>query len=138
MTCEAEKWIQIPCAPRYEINKRGDVRNIKTGRLLKPLTPRGRGSVPQFFLYIKDGRGRSFFQSALLWLTHGIIPKRKNHSRLVVPVIVSRGGERHYFDSCNQAAAFIAKREHYSVITVGIHLSKRREEIYGWRINYQR
>jgi len=138
MTLEPENWIQIPCAPKYEINQRGDVRNIKTGQILKPLTPRGRGSTPQFFLYLKDGRGRSFFQSALLWLTHGIIPKRKNHSRLVVPVIVSRGGETYWFESCRQAGIFLAEREQYSVSHAVTLLAFRREEIFGWRINYQR
>ena len=134
-----ENWIQIPCAPKYEINARGDVRNIKTGQILKPLFPKGRGTEPQFYLYAGRGSAaRTFHQSSLLWLTHGKIPKRKTHSRLVVPVIISRGGESYWFESCRQAAQFLARREHYAVITVGIHLSKRRKEIYGWRINYQR
>ena len=134
-----ENWIQIPCAPKYEINQRGQVRNIKTGHILKPYIRKGRVEDIRICLRIeKDNSTRHFSQAGLLWLTHGEIPKRKTYSRIAVPVIISRGGERHYFDSCNQAAAFIAKREHYSVITVGIHLSKRREEIYGWRINYQR
>lgn len=138
MRYDVEKWLQIPCAPKYEINQRGDVRNIKTGQLLKPLTPRGRGKSTLFFLYVGNGKGRSFNQSSLLWLTHGVIPKRKNHSRIAVPVIVSRSGETYWFESSRQAAQFLARREHYAVITVKIRLSKRHEEISGWRINYQR
>ena len=139
MTCE--KWLPIPVAPKYEINQRGDVRNIKTGRTLKPIIRGGRTDDKHFYLYHitnTNGAPRSFPQSSLLWLTHGIIPKRKNHSRLFVPVIVSRGGERYYFDSSRQAAQFIARREHYSAMTVAIRLSKRQKEIYGWKINYQR
>lgn len=134
-----EIWLQIPCAPKYEINKRGQVRNIKTGHILKPYTRKGRVEDKRICLRIeKDNSTRYFSQAGLLWLTHGIIPKRKTYSRLAVPVIVSHGNERYYFDSCNKAAQFLSRREHYAVITIGIHLSKRHEEIFGWRINYQR
>lgn len=134
-----DNWIQIPCAPRYEINGCGDVRNIKTGYILKPLIRKNLCAVPQFYLYIgKGGKARTFHQTALLWLTHGKIPKRKTHSRLVVPVIVSRGGESYWFESCRQAAKFLAEREQYSVSHAVTLLAFRREEIFGWRINYQR
>lgn len=130
-----ENWIQIPCAPKYEMNNRGDVRNIKTGRLLKPLARKDRVNTKRFELSVgEDCIRKSFTQANLLWLTHGIIPKILPF----VPVIVSRGNKRYYFDSCQQAARFIAERESYSIAAVVYHLCKRREEIYGWRINYQR
>lgn len=131
-----ETWLQIPCAPKYEINRRGDVRNIKTGRIIKPWICKDRGNRIYFDLYVGEPSERKkFLQTSLLWRTHGIVPK--NSARLV-PVIVSRGDERYSFDSCTHAAQFIARREHYSIGGVGYYLNKRREEIFGWKINYQR
>ena len=140
MTYESEKWLQIPCAPKYEINKRGQVRNIESGRYVKPWVPKDRIGDKQVSLCIVTGeRPKNFHLSSLLWLTHGIIPERKNHSRLVVPVIVSRGNERHFFDSCRQAAQFLSGRDGQHAAGYIIHLlSRRNEEIFGWRINYQR
>lgn len=135
MKLEHETWIQIPCAPKYEINQRGDVRNIKTGRLIKPRILKNRVKTKRFELYIgEDCIRKNFTQANLLWLTHGIIPKRLP----VIPVIVSRGNQRYYFDNCTQAAQFLSRRECYSVSAAVYHLCKRREEIYGWKINYQR
>ena len=130
------EWIQIPVAPMYEINNRGDVRNIKTGRIIKPWIPKDRGNRIYFELYVgKPSERKKFLQTSLLWRTHGIVPKK---SARLVPVIVSRGDERYSFDSCTHAAQFIARREHYSVDVVRYYLNKRREEIFGWKINYQR
>ena len=137
----SETWLPIPVAPKYEINRRGDVRNIKSGRTLKPLIRKDRLGNVYFSLRLDEhsnGKHKTFHRSGLLWLTHGIIPKCKTHSRIVVPVIVSRGNERHYFDNCKQAARLLARREHYSVNHVAHLFYERQKEIYGWRINYQR
>lgn len=135
------EWIQIPCAPKYEINNHGDVRNIESGRVIKPWTPKDRKVDKQVNLRIET-RGkkiRSFHVAGLLWLTHGIIPKRQTHSRLAVPVIVSHGNEKYYFDSCRQAGAFIARREKkHTAGYIAARLSRRPKEFDGWRINYQR
>lgn len=137
---KSEKWIQIPVAPKYEMNRRGDVRNIKTRRIVKPWQRKDRGHLKIFGLYLDEGKchRKQFSQSSLLWLTHGIIPRRKDGVRLLVPVIVSRGNERYYFESCSKAAQFIAHRKICTPSGVQYHFSLRREEIYGWRINYQR
>ncbi|MBR4381993.1 MAG: hypothetical protein IKP64_00385 [Selenomonadaceae bacterium] len=134
---KTETWLPISVAPKYEINQRGDVRNIKTGRILKPWIRKDRGSK-QVSLYI-GGRcnKKNFCLASLLWLTHGIVAKRSVRAKLV-PVIISRENEKYCFDSCSQAAQFLARREHYSVSGVRHHLSKRREELKDWRINYQR
>lgn len=135
------EWLPIPVAPKYEINDRGEVRNIKSGRIVKPWIPKDRVDDKQVFLRIKTGelKTKSFHVSSLLWLTHGIIPKRKTHSRLAVPVIVSHGNERYYFDSCRQAAKFLAEREKkHSTRYIITLLGKRPKEIDGWRINYRR
>ena len=134
------EWIQIPVAPMYEINNRGQIRNIKSGRFVKPWTPKDRIDDKQFALCIvTGGKPKNFHQSSLLWLTHGIIPKRQTHSRICVPVIVSHGNEKYYFDSCRQAGAFIARREKkHTAGYIAARLSRRPKEFDGWRINYQR
>ena len=88
-----EKWLPIPLAPKYEINQRGDVRNIASGVVIKPWIPKDRVSDKQVYLRIKTGdrKAKSFHVSSLLYYVHGIIPKRKTHSRMVVPIIVSHG-----------------------------------------------
>lgn len=57
---------------------------------------------------------------------------------IAIAVVISRDGERYSFDTCKQAAKFIAEREHYAVSSVEYHFAKRREEVHGWKINYQR
>lgn len=134
-------WIQIPCAPKYEINNRGDIRNIESGHVIKPWTPKDRKVDKQVNLRIETSgkKVRSFHVAGLLWLTHGIIPKRQTHSRLAVPVIVSHGNEKYYFDSFRQAGAFIARREKkHTAKYIAVRLSRRPKEFDGWRINYQR
>ena len=66
------------------------------------------------------------------------LAKMKVAKRNEIPVILCRGDERHCFDTCKHAAQFLAKREHYSISAITYHFGKRHEEIYGWRINYQR
>ena len=62
----SEKWLQIPCAPKYEINRRGDVRNIKTGRLLKWFVlNNGRDKGKRFHLHIEG------------YVTQGLFIKRR-------------------------------------------------------------
>ena len=138
----SETWLQIPCAPKYEINRHGIVRNIKTGRIIKPWIPKGRTNDKQVYLRIKTGdrKAKSFHVSGLLYYVHGIIPKRKTPSRIVVPVIVSHGNnERYCFDSMRQAAKFLATRIPLTAGRIHVVLcTKRPKEFDGWRINYQR
>lgn len=135
---KSEKWLPIPLAPKYEINQRGDVRNIETKRIIKPQTRKGHGNDKQIGLYVGEKcKRKNFALASLLWLVHGIISEHSARAQFV-PVTVSRGDEKYFFDTCRQAAQFLAKRESYSVSAVGYHLYKRREEIYGWRIKYQR
>lgn len=55
-----------------------------------------------------------------------------------IAVTVSRGNEKYSFDTCRQAARFIAEREHYATGSIKYYFGKRREEVHGWKINYQR
>lgn len=128
-----DQWIQIPVAPKYEINQRGQVRNVKTGKILST-TLRYRCSK-NVNLHA-DGRRHWFTINNLLWLTHGKKPKRS--STVPVPVIVSKGNAQCFFDSARKAAEFIADRENLVVRSVRVKLWRRHKEIAGWRINYQR
>jgi len=136
-----EKWLPIPLAPKYEINQCGTVRNIESGVVIKPWIPKDRVSDKQVYLRIETGgKAKSFHVSSLLYYVHGIIPRRKTHSRIVVPVIISRGkNERYCFDSIRQAAKFLAKQLQFSAAGVHVALcTNHPKEYHGWKINYLR
>lgn len=127
-----DDWVQVPDFPNYEVNQKGQVRNAKTGHVLKPYTSeKGDNAV-----CLCGGNGvKCFTANNLLWLTHG---KIKGRSTIAVPVIITKGNERHYFNSSREAARFIARREHFSDKAVRYYFRHRRKEAHGWRINYQR
>lgn len=126
-----ENWVQIPVAPKYEIDERGRVRNIKAGQILRQQKQQNGTRIYNLYIGAKQ---KMFTVSYLLWLVHGKIPRKK--STVAIPVFVSKNNERLHFDSCRQAATFIARRENYSATSVVRRLSKHHAEIYGWRINY--
>ena len=125
------EWIQIPVAPKYEIDERGRVRNIRTGQIQRQQKQPNGARIYNLYIGAKQ---KTFTVSYLLWLVHGKIPRKK--STVAIPVFVSKNNERLHFDSCRQAAIFIARREKYSPSSVIRRLSKHHAEIYGWRINY--
>lgn len=134
-----EDWIQIPVAPKYEINRRGDVRNRESKRVVKPWTPPDRKHDRQVSLRIvTGGKTKSFHVGGLLRLTHGIISKHKTHSRLPVPVVVSSGNQIYYFKTCRQAAHFLATVTPNTTGYIFTRLAVRVKEFCCWRINYQR
>ena len=136
-----DDWVQIPVAPKYEINRRGVVRNIENGKIVNPWMPSDRSCDQKVYLRIKTGdrEPKSVHVSSLLWLTHGTIPKRHTHSRIPVPVVVSCGNQSYCFDSCRQAGAFIAQREKlHTAKYIAVRLGKRPKEFDGWKINYLR
>ena len=131
-----EKWVKVPFAPNYEVDRRGRVRNATTGNFIKPwMRPQSNG-VYHFHV---DGKIKKCTKNSLVWLTHGKILTSNTHSRLPVPVIISHGNERYYFDTCRQAAFYLAKRDgnHTAKYTV-TRFACRLKEIFGWKINYQR
>lgn len=132
MKTSGEFWIQIPVAPKYEISNHGRVRNIRTGKIRKPL--KSKNHINQMSLCV-DSEKKFFSIANLLWLVHGLIKKRTTTS---LPVIISKGNERYFFDSARAASRFLGKREHYAAGSAYCYLQKRRKEIFGWRINYQR
>lgn len=124
-------FVPIYSAPLYEINRNGTVRNRRTKKILKPF----RGSVNTFNLYITDGKRtirRSI--SSLLFETFDITPK---NYRPHVPLFISKGNQRFYFNNLSDAASFLAPRLFLSFHSVYYYFRKRKADIYGWHINYQ-
>ena len=126
------EWVTIPVAPKYEMNLRGDVRNKTTGNLVK--IQRLKDNNVRVYLST-NGKRKIYSVSNLLWLTHGAVEK---NSTLSLPVVISKGNERHYFDSIRKATQFIACREFFSSSWTRELFTRRNKEIFGWRINYQR
>lgn len=126
------EWVTIPVAPNYEMDRHGRVRNKTTGRILKHVLAHGCKSVS---LKVDTTRRTMFSISQLIWLTHGTVAKK---TTITVPIIVSKGNQRHYFNTLRATAKFLADRENHPSSTVSDYLVKRRKEVYGWRINYQR
>lgn len=128
----SEKWLPVPDAPNYEISSTGKVRNRKTGKVLKPYTSkRGENIIS---LSVKS-HVKKVSANNLLWLVHGTV---KGRTTIAVPVVIIKGNERRYFETCRKAARFIAARECYSDKAVRYYFRYRRNEAYGWKIIYQR
>ncbi len=119
-------FVPIFSAPNYEINRRGKVRNRKTKRILKLLNNN------KVRIYI-NGQAKDRSISNLLYETFGV--KTKN-ARLSIPLFVSKGNLRFHFDSLAAAARFLSKQLFLSFAAVHSYFTKRRTDIYGWRINY--
>lgn len=129
---EADKlcssFVPIFSAPLYEINRNGSVRNKRTKKILKPLKGRKAKSVN---LYI-DGVQTRCAISKLLFETFGIVKKG-----IRVPLFISKGNQRFYFDTLSAAARFLMPRLFLSFHAVYKYFTQRKADIYGWRINYQ-
>lgn len=116
---------------KYEINKRGKVRNIKTKEFLKP----------HYFnraLIIKttfNGKAYAVSVQQLLWEVFGVEPKRSH----IIPVsaTVKKDGAAYCFNSLYAAAKFLSPRVFTGVSAVRQHLSKRKKFIDGWQIIYR-
>lgn len=136
-----ETFIQIPIAPKYEISQYRNVRNISTGKIIKPWIPKGRVKDEQVRLRVgAGGKAKNFHVAGLFYYVYGTAFKRKTHLRIPVPVIVSRGkNESYYFDSLRKAAQFLAKQIPLSAGRIHVILcEKHPKEFHGWRLNYQR
>ena len=127
-----EEWVTIPVATNYEMDRHGRVRNRETGQILKV---QKRGKSCRVLLRIAPGHRKCFSINNLSWMTHGRV---KSRTTVAFPVIATKGNERYYFNSLRATAKFLVVRENYSYGAVFYHLVKRRKEVYGWRINYQR
>ncbi len=119
---------------KYEINKYGIVRNSKTKKRLSPFKRGGESLVVSVKINGKDTH-RSIPQ--LLWEVHGALPK-KVWFLPPVAVTIQKGVEHYSFESIKKCAKFLSAKEYYSFSWVCHQLFKRKENIYGWKIFYQR
>ena len=116
----------------YEINARGDVRNVKTGRLLKARIQNRSKNVS----VCVNGRYTRRSVSSLLHEAHGILPKRPPFQP--IGTLIRKGYEVRTFNSIKKTAEFLAERLFYAVSTILKLLNKRRAEIHGWEIRYRK
>ena len=123
----------------YEINNFGVVRNIKSKHVIKPWTPKDRKHDQQVYLRVeRGGKTKSFHVKGLLYLVHGNASNRHTHARVWLPVVVSKGNQVYYFETCRKAAKFLAPLTNYTAGSLATRFAARVNEIGGWKIVYQR
>ena len=118
----------IPQAPRYEVNRRGDVRNKKTGKIRK-WVKRKRGANMVLF---NGGKRVAVTRGGLLWQLFGII-KNKNTQKAVRLIHNPRSI---LFDSHGQAARFLQTRVGLTRSGIMNYFWRRSTNIYGWDVEY--
>lgn len=121
-------WEKVPSLNNlYEINLQGELRNIKSKRLLK---------LKRNGCYETKINQKSICVSKkdLLWEVHGII-ERKNAPLAVIAI---KNKVAYKFDSLSQCARFLAPKVNYSIGNLLYKLSGCRvEKICDWEIFYQ-
>ena len=115
---------------RYEINKKGVVRNARTKIILKVDNTRHHQA------YFKDGHGRCFARSIadLLWEVHGIIRPRKFKP---IPVLIDDGKQKFFFATMTACAKFLAPKLFYKWQTLANYMQHfRKPQIGEWTVTY--
>lgn len=125
-------FLPIPHALRYEVNCLGDVRNRKTGYILKwYLNPH---NTKQLTLIDNHGKKITATFPHLLWLVHGQLKGKCS----AVPVTIEKGYRRLRFDSMSQCASFLVDVTKRTQRSVWAHLVHRHKSIDDWEISYFR
>ena len=127
-----DDYLPIPQAPRYEMNSRGFVRNTKTGKHLKWITSGRNRTSKQMNVITNDGKKVTVSLPSLLWLIHGLVISKT----APIPVSVTKGTRYIRFDSCRRAALFLADVTKTPFNSCSVWLSRRKQTIAGWQINY--
>lgn len=123
-----QSYMPIPSTGgKYEINSKGTVRNSKTKIIIRPID----NSISFCFGNRKVRRT----VADLLWEVHGII-KKKSRSSNPIPVAAENQHGKYFFRSLKRCSQFLESKVHYSRYTIIYHLSRREENIYGWKITY--
>ena len=114
---------------KYEIDRRGHVRNVKTKL---PIKAKCGGKCFCFQMSAREYVSRSL--SDLLWEVHGkIIPRRFRPC----PVFCEKYTGKFFFDNLRACARFLAPKIYLSWRTLANdYLANRRTEIQGWHITY--
>ena len=122
-------WQTIPQAPDYEINHQGVVRNRKTGYILK-----WQEHCSNHFKQITlrtGGKKICLTLPNLMWQLFG-----RRSPKTPIPVSVSNGNRRKFFDSCRACSFFLAQDAGISQAAVWNRLARRKNLIGNRRINY--
>lgn len=124
-----DEFLQIPTAPKYEMNSKGTVRNIKTGKVIKW---RYRGTSKQIVLRDEQGKTICITYPSLMWLMFG---KRITQTG-AIPVVATRGHRQLFFHSCRSCALELAKITNYAPSTFYNNMVMRKKQIGGWTFKY--
>ena len=114
----------------YEIDTRGNVRNVKTKRQLKKKFDSGSLKYQLWFNGKKFTRG----VQSLLWEVHGVEPNLKNLR--AIGVTIRKGAEAYFFESLRKCSEFLSRRERLHPATLKKFLCQRESEICGWSVTY--
>ena len=122
------EWLPVPSLGyKYEVFKNGSLRNIKTKKVLKKFIPTG------YYITINNKQVYVTIAS-LLWEVHGILPQ--GISKNPISLTIKKGDTVRLFESIKTAAQYLAPVVFLGVSTIRSYLSKRKTEIYGWKITY--
>ena len=117
---------------RYEISKKGVVRNAKTKKIIKS---RKYCNIMIVCLRKNNGKTSFFSVNQLLWEVWGVIPERTSPSP--VPVSLSKNAEHYYFPSMRKAAFFLSTKLFYSTHYIRTKFQARLSCIEGWNVRYK-
>ena len=126
---DTDGFLPIPVATKYEMNERGVIRNIKTGKVIKWGY---RGTSKQASLRDEHGKTICVTFPNLMWMMFG---KRVTHTG-ALPVLATKGYRQLYFNSCRECAFALAKSMNYSPSTLYNNMSMRKRQIGDWTFKY--
>lgn len=126
-----KKFYPIPSLEnKYEINEEGVVRNAKTKKRVV-------GKANESFCFHLNGKRIWRMLQDLMWEVHGVLPQKSSVMKTPIPVQIQKYGEYHCFTSMRQCAKFLAPLIFYSERTIRFLLTKKPEELFGWKIFYK-
>ena len=113
---------------KYEIDRRGNVRNATSKKVLKP-DDTGK------CVAVRSGEGKFTRRSIadLLWEVHGVIKKK---SSAPVRCAAENAKGKFFFPNMMACARFLAPKIFFSVSTVHRHLHRRTKAIGEWTVTY--
>lgn len=115
---------------KYEMTKRGTVRNAKTRRILRPDTK------TKTVAFSIDGKKQTRSISSLKWEVFGILPRHKSVAENKRRVWVKQGILILRFESFRACSRFLAQKTFYSQIHIRRHLARRVNEFAGYEFIY--
>lgn len=116
---------------KYEIDSRGNVRNARTKRKVKP---RIVNQSPIVNMYMGNGKYIVRSIQQLMFEVHGVEPTKLPPP--VTPVWIFKGTEILYFANMKSAAVYLSAKLFYRADTIRKFFTERKTEIKGWKIKY--